>query len=514
MTMHKPDALASDPHQHPSKAARESLHKVHRYDSFEEDESTDAESQLEALVDVSREIDDDSLHLKSQQLLLIRHRFHLRAVGLFIIVGLFVACAAIVMGHPCHHRSGLAIDAIRSSVGTARATDPRRSRGDGIYRLPPATRLSWSHSRCTREEVAGALADDAVSAIESDVLMGHVVASGVDVSRKNETEPDLSAEVSIMAHPPATTGDLSVRDYLEMVSYPVGDEDKGNSGGRRLLRKHIKLDFKSIDAVKPALDAIADLGIFMDGSGGRRRSVLDQISSRADDDEGLNPRAQRPLFSSVDGMASSNGRATQKSRVGKTLFLNANVLAGPGHRWGPQDTWLNGDEFLNICLRHSALNRETQEARENAKHDEDGFSFSLGYVTDNTAVHGFSESDVQAMMDLVARHNLTGVVVAVNARILAKDPAPFDVFFDAVPSSQLLAWTGKFLLPISRRGVDKTKAHFREKGTVHRVGFDSEISNSFLMGFIYDALYTISSALLYFLKALITWFYMINGKVC
>ena len=82
-------------------------------------------------------------------------------------------------------------------------------------------------------------------------------------------------DVPVMSHPPHLESDLSAETFLDLVT--KGGSEKTNDA--RSLSKHIKLDFKHFQAVAPTLR----------------------------------------IFKSLD----ANGN-------GKTVFLNADVLAGPG----------------------------------------------------------------------------------------------------------------------------------------------------------------------------------------
>mmetsp|Transcript_24944 Transcript_24944/g.52203 ORF Transcript_24944/g.52203 Transcript_24944/m.52203 type:complete len:321 (+) Transcript_24944:2-964(+) len=89
---------------------------------------------------------------------------------------------------------------------------------------PRASNQIWVHSCCSRQKLEAALADSAITAVESDIIM----------SREG---------MPIMAHPPATTSDLSFEEFL----------DTCISDGCR----HLKLDFKAWAAVEPCLNVLA-----------------------------------------------------------------------------------------------------------------------------------------------------------------------------------------------------------------------------------------------------------------
>ena len=69
-----------------------------------------------------------------------------------------------------------------------------------------------------------------------------------------------------------------------------------------------------------------------------------------------------------------------------------------------------------------------------------------------------------------------GVVLAVNARVLAKNCSPFNAsLFYEIPGLQLLIWTGTGEPPISARQIDVIKNYFDRNGYSNRVGYDCQV---------------------------------------
>ena len=101
-------------------------------------------------------------------------------------------------------------------------------------------------------------------------------------------------DTPILAHPPNTQSDISVASFFLQLAKKDGD-------GRNVLRKHIKLDFKELRAVEPSLDLFR----------------LSKIS---------NP-------------------------LGKMVFLNADVLPGPGKR-EEESLPVPAGPFLSTCLNY------------------------------------------------------------------------------------------------------------------------------------------------------------------
>ena len=92
----------------------------------------------------------------------------------------------------------------------------------------PRAQQRWVHSCCSLDKLAHALTDPDVTAIEADIRMGRC---------------GLVTCVPIMAHPPATSSDLLFKEFL----------DRAVADGTR----HLKLDFKELDAVEPCLELLA-----------------------------------------------------------------------------------------------------------------------------------------------------------------------------------------------------------------------------------------------------------------
>jgi len=70
------------------------------------------------------------------------------------------------------------------------------------------------------------------------------------------------------------------------------------------------------------------------------------------------------------------------------------------------------------------------------------------------------------------------VVLAVNARVLAKDPTPFKSILSDHPHIQLLAWTGTGEPSISMHQVKLIEEYFRSIGCEAQLGFDCQVSQS------------------------------------
>lgn len=227
--------------------------------------------------------------------------------------------------------------------------------------------------------------------------------------------------IPIMAHPPNRTSDLRMTDFWQIVA-----------SRKETVQKVIKLDFKERETLEPTLQAIADLQI-----------------------------------------QTNNNNA---------IFLNADILPGPGHR-DDNAVKMPAQWFLETCLKYI---QQLPNAR---------IAFSLGYKADCADLNGYTAQDAQAMADLIAEHellvtvpqqqqqqtsnsNLVGVVLALNARQLAKSLRHFDEIMEHYPSLQILAWTGKGELPIPQTLLQSIQEHYQAKGMAQRVGYDCQVSSS------------------------------------
>jgi hypothetical protein len=159
----------------------------------------------------------------------------------------------------------------------------------------PSPHQRWSHSTNSLSKLFIALEDSNITAVEADILIGHVA------DQSGNSSP--STDEPIMAHPPHTQCDLSSRHFLDLVTSSLVNLRNG-----RRLRKHIKLDIKEMDAVELTLLALKNL------------APIDSI----------------------------NGPDDSEKR--QTVFLNADIFLGPGKR--TQSGHLDAHGFVEICLRN------------------------------------------------------------------------------------------------------------------------------------------------------------------
>jgi len=173
----------------------------------------------------------------------------------------------------------------------------------------PSSRQVWSHSTNSRAKLRQALqADSSITAIEADLLMGQLVTlddpeeevgrggGQGGVASNSHNQP--LAKTPIMSHD--STSDLSMTEFLQALLVKKKTTNNRSSTTVALLRKHVKLDFKEILVVPPTLHSLHKLGI-------------DYCCTEA-----------------------------------KTVFLNADILPGPGRTI--QDITVPPNEFLRLCI--------------------------------------------------------------------------------------------------------------------------------------------------------------------
>eukprot|EP00977_Amphora_coffeiformis_P005623 scaffold1181_cov152-Amphora_coffeaeformis.AAC.15 len=146
----------------------------------------------------------------------------------------------------------------------------------------PSSRQGWAHATNSHDKLKDALMDPRVTAIEADLLMG-----------TDQSEHGLKEKrVPIMAHPPEDSSDLPLDVFLRRVTKELASQP-----GKRHLEKHIKLDFKDMESVEPALKMLKEFDVCVEE---------------------------------------------------RTIFLNADVLHGPGR--SATDVSVSADHFIETCL--------------------------------------------------------------------------------------------------------------------------------------------------------------------
>ncbi|CAJ1944479.1 unnamed protein product [Cylindrotheca closterium] len=197
-----------------------------------------------------------------------------------------------------------------------------------------------------------------------------------------------------------------------------------DEGGQ--LKKHLKLDIKEAECIGPILTALK----------------------------------KRPI-------------AKDSPRI---IYFNADILPGPAVR---SSKCIEANMFIEKCLKFIQQDGNPQN-----------YAFSLGWKTDCRSFFGYTPTDVAAMQELMEQHQLSekslGVVLAVNARVLAKRVGCFDELLKSFPSCQLLIWTGTGEPAISSFLLQYLKGHYESIGYSGRVGFDCQVESNPLKGIFVD----------------------------
>jgi hypothetical protein len=264
----------------------------------------------------------------------------------------------------------------------------------------PSPEQTWSHGTVSRDRLETALSHPDITAIEIDILMGY-----------DTTQPQESRTYQAMAcHPPQKESDLSVAVFWDRVLC--------KQLGSPL--RHVKLDFKDLDSVRPTL-----------------ASLRDHLSQRT-------------------------SRAFRTSAT--TIFLNADIFPGPGFRG--KNAHLHAKSFLELCAQEVCSLTNPM-------------AFSFGFKVDYRILEPYSTIDSDALATLTRSLSSTlpqlGLVLALNARLLALDCTPFDEFLAEFPEAQILVWTGTGEPPIPPESIALIKSHFQSTETISRVGFDCAI---------------------------------------
>ena len=152
----------------------------------------------------------------------------------------------------------------------------------------PSVDQKWAHSTVSKKLLDDALQDISITAIEVDIVMGYKTREKDCFDKKKTMEV-------ITAHPPYQQSDQTIEDFLIKTSSSSSNEKN------RVLRKHIKLDFKELATIQPTMDIIDKIGICSVGNDMK-------------------------------------------------VFLNADVLPGPAKRF--IEPTIDGDDFLTTCLNN------------------------------------------------------------------------------------------------------------------------------------------------------------------
>ncbi|XP_065086271.1 protein FAM151B isoform X2 [Ochlerotatus camptorhynchus] len=106
-----------------------------------------------------------------------------------------------------------------------------------LHNASNLTEITWAHAVDSQKFLSDVLQGD-IDFIEADILLGFL-----------ENDANKESEIPIMAHPPATTSDLSLEAFLTHIQ-------AYNTAVQPSKVKGVKLDFKSIGALEKSIGII------------------------------------------------------------------------------------------------------------------------------------------------------------------------------------------------------------------------------------------------------------------
>jgi hypothetical protein len=172
------------------------------------------------------------------------------------------------------------------------------------------------------------------------------------------------------------------------------------------------------------------------------------------------PEVVRPCLSLINSLVSNSPPNPNQSIPNQSIFLNADVLPGPGKRGDPPT--MPADAFVEACLSLSPPQ-----------------PLSLGWSTNVARVYNpggyYLPADAGAMRALCEKHGLPGrapVVFAANFRVAMRDPTALKGLLGDLPGTQLLLWTGTGEPAVRGGEVEAARDYFEREGLLERVGFD------------------------------------------
>jgi len=158
------------------------------------------------------------------------------------------------------------------------------------------------------------------------------------------------------------------------------------------------------------------------------------------------------------------------ARSGRCVYVNADVLPGPGCRSSPMR--VDADEFIRLahelCTPRPIL--------------------SLGWRTGFSGRDTYSEHDVSSMVELLRRNGLLqpslNIAFPVAARFVVRDVQALLPLLDLIPGAQLLVWTGTGEPAISRLRVRSIQKQLAAAGD--RVAYDVAVATGRAWGLAND----------------------------
>lgn len=244
--------------------------------------------------------------------------------------------------------------------------------------LPNPKTLRWAHSTCSKDDLEKALLDEDINAIEADIVMGHhhkveeeyneMTAKEDEASSSTITNSISTTTEPIMAHPPNSISDLSFEGFIHRCM--TKEEHSTTKDCPRQPRqhhyKHLKLDFKDVETIEPALNTL------------KKSMIIDNDENNSN--------------------SNSNSTSTTTS-FDKSIFLNADIIKGPGcNTRNQQLAIVDADIFMEKCLAFidSLINQEEDRKR---------IIMSLGWKVDCRSFYGYTDLQVKEMKDIIEKYD-------------------------------------------------------------------------------------------------------------
>jgi hypothetical protein len=235
--------------------------------------------------------------------------------------------------------------------------------------LPNPKTLRWAHSTCSKDDLEKALLDEDINAIEADIVMGHHRKEKEDDEKAAEDEKisstttnSISITEPIMAHPPNTISDLSFEGFIHRCTTKDCSRQQQHH-----QYKHLKLDFKDIETIEPALNTL-------------KKSIIQ-----------------------VDENNSNLNSTSTTTTFDKSIFLNADILKGPGcNTKNQQLAVIDADKFMEKCLLF--INNLTTSQEEDLSKRR--IIMSLGWKVDCRSFYGYTDLQIKEMKDIIEKYDI------------------------------------------------------------------------------------------------------------
>ena len=279
----------------------------------------------------------------------------------------------------------------------------------------------WAHAVNSKKLLKEVMEQNDVTSLEVDVRYGVLKVSSTSQSfhLRHDTHNN---KIPICAHPPLQSSDLSLEDLIDVVN--LHNYNAAHSEQRQNAVKVLKLDLKDLNVIEPAMEVL--------------------------------------------------NRKYDPSQT-YTVLLNADILSEPGTRY--KSPRIEGHDFLGTVqhiINSNGFNQHLKEAT----------YLSVGWSALFATFDRYTMKDVNELYLLLKEYDLHDkpIQIQANARLVMKDPAPFDYLMEELmPQSCLLMWRSKEgEVPLNPYRVKSIMEHFKKRDTLDRVGLDGESSRSLI----------------------------------